>query len=121
VHGDGLQTRSFCHVSDTVRAVVGLMNARELSGEIFNVGSAERVRIIDLAHRVLELTASSSRLAFVPHSEVYGLGIEDVLHREPSIEKIAAAIGWRPSLDLDRVLGDVIDHIRRAPATVDIG
>jgi UDP-glucose 4-epimerase len=116
VHGDGRQTRSFCHVSDTVRAVVGLMNAREIAGEIFNIGSPERVRIIDLAHRVLELTASKSELVFVPHSEVYGLGIEDVLHREPSIEKIREAIGWRPSLDLDRVLTDVIDHTRRAPA-----
>ena len=99
VHGDGTQTRSFCHVSDTVRALVGLMEAREISGDIFNVGSSERVRIIDLARRVLELTGSESTLTFVPHDQVYGLGIEDVLHREPSIEKISAAIGWRPSLD----------------------
>jgi UDP-glucose 4-epimerase len=116
VHGAGIQTRSFCHVSDTVRATVELMEARDISGEIFNVGSSECVRIIDLAKRVLELTGSSSELVFVPHSEVYGLGIEDVLHREPSIEKIGAAIGWRPSLDLDRVLADVIDYTRRAPA-----
>jgi nucleoside-diphosphate-sugar epimerase len=114
VHGDGLQTRSFCHVSDTVRAVVDLMDAREVSGEIFNIGSAERVRILDLANRVVDLTGSSSELVFVPHSEVYGVGIEDVLHREPSIEKIGSAIGWRPSLDLNRVLEDVIDHARRA-------
>ena len=92
------------------------MEAREVSGEIFNVGSSERVRILDLARRVLELTGSRSKLVFVPHSEVYGLGIEDVLHREPSIEKIGAAIGWRPSLDLDRILADVIEHTRRAPA-----
>jgi UDP-glucose 4-epimerase len=116
VHGDGLQTRSFCHVSDTVRAVVGLMKARTISGAIFNIGSSDRVRIIDLANRVLELTRSKSEVTFVPHSKVYGLGIEDVLHREPSVEKIRAAIGWRPSLDLDRVLADVIDHARRAPA-----
>jgi UDP-glucose 4-epimerase len=114
VHGDGLQTRSFCHVSDTVRAVVDLMDARDVSGEIFNIGSAERVRILDLANRVVDLTGSSSELVFVPHSEVYGVGIEDVLHREPSIEKIGSAIGWRPSLDLNRVLEDVIDHARRA-------
>jgi len=116
VHGDGMQTRSFCHVLDTVRATIELTEARDISGEIFNVGSSERVRILDLAHRVLEMTGSKSELVFVPHSEVYGLGIEDVLHREPSIEKIHAAIGWRPSLDLDRVLADVIDHTRRAPA-----
>src|SRR5262249_50705002 len=116
VHGDGLQTRSFCHVSDTVRALVGLMKARTISGAIFNIGSSDRVRIIDLANRVLELTRSKSEVTFVPHSKVYGLGIEDVLHREPSVEKISAAIGWRPPLDLDRVLADVIDHARRAPA-----
>ena len=57
-----------------------------------------------------------SKLTFVPHEEVYGLGIEDVLHREPAIEKINGAIGWRPSLDLDRILADVIEHTRRAPA-----
>jgi UDP-glucose 4-epimerase len=119
VHGDGMQTRSFCHVADTVRATIELMEARDISGEIFNVGSSESVRIIDLAQRVLELTGSSSELVFVPHSEVYGVGIEDVLHREPSIEKIRAAIGWRPSLDLDRVLADVIDHTRRA-STVEL-
>jgi UDP-glucose 4-epimerase len=116
VHGDGKQTRSFCHVTDTVRAVVDLMEAREISGEIFNIGSGERVRILDLAHRVLELTGSESELVFVPHSEVYGLGIEDVLHREPSLDKIREAIGWRPTLDLDRILADVIDYTRRAPA-----
>jgi len=116
VHGDGTQTRSFCHVSDTVRALVGLMDATGISGEIFNVGSSDRVRILDLAQRVVDLAGSTSKLAFVPHAEVYGLGIEDVLHREPAIDKIRAAIDWRPSLDLDRVLADVIDHTRRAPA-----
>jgi UDP-glucose 4-epimerase len=113
VHGDGNQTRSFCHVQDTIRAVHGLMEARAISGEIFNVGSAERVSIIDLAHRVLELTGSDSGLEFVPHDQVYGLGIEDVLHREPSIEKIGAAIGWKPSRSLDDVLADVIEFERR--------
>jgi UDP-glucose 4-epimerase len=116
VHGDGTQTRSFCHVSDAVRALVGVMDASTISGDIFNVGSPERVRIIDVARRVLELAGSRSELTFVPHEQVYGLGIEDVLHREPAIDKIREAIGWRPSLDLDRILGDVIDHTRRAPA-----
>jgi UDP-glucose 4-epimerase len=114
VHGDGSQTRSFCHVLDTIRAVHGLMSATEISGEIFNVGSAERIRIIDLARRVLELTGSRSEVEFVPHEQVYGLGIEDVLHREPSIEKITAAIGWQPTLGLDRILADVIHSMERA-------
>src|SRR6266576_1666325 len=98
VHGDGTQTRSFCHVHDTIRALKSLMEANDVSGDIFNVGSSERVRILDLAQRVLDLTGSDSKLTFVPHAEVYGLGIEDVLHREPAIDKINGAIGWRPSL-----------------------
>jgi UDP-glucose 4-epimerase len=112
VHGDGLQTRSFCHVQDTIRAVYGLMSAAHISGEIFNVGSAERVRIIDLAQRVLDLTESRSDLTFIPHDQVYGLGIEDVLHREPSIEKINNAIGWQPTRTLDEILRDVVEHAR---------
>ena len=114
VHGDGFQTRSFCHVQDTIRAVYSLMSATDISGEIFNVGSAERVRIIDLAQRVVDLTGSQSELAFIPHSEVYGLGIEDVLHREPSIEKINAAVGWQPTRNLDEILRDVVEHARAA-------
>jgi UDP-glucose 4-epimerase len=115
VHGDGMQTRSFCHVLDTIRAVADLVDAAEISGQIFNIGSAERVSILRLAERVLAATGSSSPLEFIPHEQVYGLGIEDVLHREPSIDKIEKAIGWRPTFDLDRILADVIDGLRAAP------
>jgi UDP-glucose 4-epimerase len=120
VHGDGTQTRSFCHVSDTIRALHGLMEASELSGQIFNVGSTERVRIIDLAERVRTIVGSSSSLVFVPYDQVYTLGIEDTLHREPAIGKIRAATNWQPTIDLDRILSDVIDWARRAPTAVEI-
>jgi UDP-glucose 4-epimerase len=115
VHGDGMQTRSFCHVSDTVRALRGLMETGSTTGEIYNVGSTERVSVLELAERVRAKTASTSELRFVPYEQVYGLGIEDTLHREPSIDKIRRTIGWRPTLDLDRILADVIEHIQRAP------
>jgi nucleoside-diphosphate-sugar epimerase len=112
VHGDGMQTRSFCHVQDTIRAVAGLMSATHISGQIFNIGSAERVSILELAERVLAKTGSPGGMEFIPHDQVYGVGIEDVLHREPSIEKINEAIGWKPTLDLDRILDDVIANSR---------
>jgi UDP-glucose 4-epimerase len=114
IHGDGTQTRSFCHVLDTVRALKGLVDADEISGEIFNVGSAERIRIIELADRVKQATGSESDLAFVPYTEVYGQGIEDTLHREPAIGKIRDAIGWEPERDLASILADVIEHKRSA-------
>jgi len=112
IHGDGTQTRCFCHVVDTVGALMSLMAAPVASGEIYNVGSQESIRIVDLAHRVLEMTHSESRLAFVPHEEVYGQGIEDMYHRIPATGKIEAAVGWRASRDLDTILADVVEHAR---------
>src|ERR671939_535819 len=97
VHGDGTQTRSFCHVADTIRALHGLMEHGQLSGDVFNVGATERVTILDLAERIRALTGSRSNLTFVPYDEVYAVGIEDTRHREPAIEKIRAAIGWPPT------------------------
>jgi UDP-glucose 4-epimerase len=112
IHGDGTQTRCFCHVQDTIRALKGLMEEPSISGEIFNVGSTNRISILALAERVLEMTRSESELVFVAYEDVYGQGIEDMLHRVPSTEKIAAAIGWRPQLELDLILADVIKHAR---------
>jgi len=117
VHGDGTQTRSFCHVRDTIRALVSLMQARSISGEIFNVGSSEPIRMLDLARRILELTQSDSELVFVPYEQVYGLGIEDVLHREPAIDKIREAIGWQPTIPLEQILEDVVGSLRQTVAS----
>jgi len=115
IHGDGTQTRSFCHVQDTIRALKELMDDRSISGEIYNVGSTERLSILELADRVLARTGSQSDRVFIPYDQVYGLGIEDTLHREPSIDKIGAAIGWRPTRSLDQVISDVVEHARTAP------
>jgi UDP-glucose 4-epimerase len=112
IYGDGTQTRCFCHVQDAIRALKGLMETSTISGEIFNVGSPNRISILDLANRVIETTESESGYGFVPYDRVYGTGIEDMLHRIPAIEKIGTTLGWAPELDLDRILGDVIEHTR---------
>jgi UDP-glucose 4-epimerase len=118
IHGDGSQTRCFCHVQDTIRALAGLMDPPAVSGEILNIGSTERVTIDELARRVIELTGSSSEIVYVPYDKVYGQGIEDMLHRQPAIDKITGTIGWEPTRDLDHILADVIEHTRTAPALV---
>jgi UDP-glucose 4-epimerase len=119
IHGDGNQTRTFCDVKDTIRALQGLMESPDTSGEIFNVGSRNWITIAELAQRVLELTGSRSELVYVPYDKVYGGGIDDMLHRLPAIEKITAAIGWEPTRSLDDILRDVIDHARATPVTAD--
>jgi UDP-glucose 4-epimerase len=113
VHGDGTQTRCFCHVADTVRGLKGLMDAADISGDLFNVGSQERIAIRDLAERVLAMTGSASEIVFVPYEEVFPHGsMEEMFHRQPSIEKIRSAIGWAPTRALDDILSDVLTFER---------
>jgi UDP-glucose 4-epimerase len=119
IHGDGTQTRCFCHVQDTIGALTSLMDADNVSGEIFNVGSTERVTINDLARRVIAQTGSHSKIVGVPYDEVYGQGIEDMLHRQPSIDKVTSAVGWEPTFGLDGILEDVIRHVRAEPVLVE--
>ena len=113
IYGDGTQTRCFCHVQDAIRALKELMETPTVSGEIFNIGSPNRISILDLAKRVIEATESESDYTFLPYDRVYGTGIEDMLHRIPAIEKIGTTIGWEPELDLARILDDVINHTRQ--------
>ena len=99
IHGDGTQTRCFCHVADAIRALHGLLEDGSTTGEIFNVGSTESIRIRDLADRIRAAAGSDSELVFVPYDEIYRHGIvEEMLHRIPSIDKVGAAVGWAPTL-----------------------
>jgi UDP-glucose 4-epimerase len=114
IHGDGTQTRCFCHVADTTRALVALMEEPATRGEIYNVGSTESVTILQLADRVLAATDSSSERVFVPYEQVYGHGIDEMFQRMPAIDKIGAAIGWGPTIDLDRILEEVVEQAKQA-------
>jgi UDP-glucose 4-epimerase len=111
VHGDGSQTRCFCHVKDVVRGLAGLLASPDTSGQIYNVGSTEVVTIRELAERVLQATQSSSEIVFLPYEEVYGQGIDEMYQRIPSVEKIRGAIEWEPTIDLESILADVISHL----------
>ena len=117
IYGDGTQTRCFCHVQDTIRALHGLLDDRSISGEIFNIGSVERVSIRDLAEKIIDQTGSQSEIVYIPYDQVYGQGIDDMLHRQPSIEKIEARIGWRPVQSLDDILADIIEQTRASGVT----
>ncbi|MDQ3877368.1 MAG: GDP-mannose 4,6-dehydratase [Actinomycetota bacterium] len=108
VHGDGLQSRCFCHVSDVVRALLMLIESPDAEGDVFNVGSTEEVTIIQLAERVVSVTGSSSSITTIPYSEAYEEGFEDMRRRVPDISKIRSTIGWQPQLSLDEIIKDVV-------------
>ena len=114
IHGDGKQTRCFCHVSDVVRALVELPRYERATGQVYNVGSTEEVSILELARRVKELTESRSELRLVPYDEAYAKGFEDMRRRVPSTDKIYQLMGWRPTKSLDEILQLMVSHERKA-------
>lgn len=114
VYGDGQQTRCFCSVQDTVRAVVGLAAEPGAVGEIFNVGSIEEITILELARRVLDRTSSASEIRLIPYDQAYEAGFEDMRRRVPDTSKIKAWIGWQPTVSLNETLDQVIAQFRSA-------
>jgi len=107
VYGNGEQTRCFCHVSDAVRAIVGLSLESRAVGNIYNVGRSEETSILALAARVKTLLKSSSDIVLVPYEQVYGSGFEDTLRRVPNIERIHHLLGWEAVYTLDDIILDI--------------
>jgi UDP-glucose 4-epimerase len=118
VYGDGRQTRCFCDVEDTVRAIIRLAECSEAVGQVFNIGSREEVTILDLARKVLSITGDpqlselDGRITFVPYDQAYEAGFEDMQRRIPDIKRIKATIGWEPQISLEEVLRRIVESFR---------
>ena len=108
VYGDGEQRRCFCHVEDTVDAIMGLMESDAAVGDIFNIGVEQEITIRGLAEKVIEQTGSKSRLRLIPYETAYGGGFEDMERRQPNISKINRVTGWRPGRSLDDIIEGAI-------------
>jgi UDP-glucose 4-epimerase len=104
VHGDGLQTRCFCFVSDAVEALLRLQNCPAGRGRIFNVGGTEEVSMLELARRVVKILGSKSNVELVPYSQAYAPGFEDMRQRKPAVERLAATVGFRPATPLREII-----------------
>jgi len=118
VYGDGQQSRCLTHVSDAVRAAIGLMDSDRTVGEVFNVGSDQEIRILELAERVRSLTESESEIVFVPFQQAYGDDFEDMPRRVPSLERVRKAIAYEPRVGLDETLRSVIAYHRSREPTL---
>ncbi len=113
VFGDGTQSRSFTHVRDVVGALIKLIDEPAAVGEVINIGNTQEVTITALAERVRALAQSKSPIRFIPYDQAYESGFEDMPRRVPDLTKVAAMIGYRPVHELDSILEEVIDYIRR--------
>jgi UDP-glucose 4-epimerase len=113
IYDDGSQSRVFCHVEDAVRAVITLSENDATIGDYFNVGGVGETTIKELASRIVERTKSKSIIKFIPYSDAYPPGFEDMQRRVPDISKIEKVTDWQPVNTLDKILDDIIRSITK--------
>lgn len=112
VYGDGSQTRSFCHVKDTSRAVIALMDCDDAIGQVINVGNDREIAIRDLAAMVIERADSSSEIELISFEEVYGKGFEDLGRRVPDIRRLRSLIEFDDRTAIETIIDDVVAYER---------
>ena len=104
IYGNGEQTRSFCYVSDLIRALMAMMDTPdEVCGPI-NIGNPGEFTIRQLAELVIELTGSRSKLIFCD------LPADDPKQRRPDISKAKALLNWEPAIQLRQGLSETIAY-----------
>ena len=112
VFGDGKQTRSFCYVADTVLALLLFCANNRVSGEVLNVGNPEEITILELAHKIKQMSGSASPITFHPLPE------DDPKRRCPDIKNAEKFLGWRPKFSLELGLRRTMAWFQRSAKLV---
>ncbi len=106
VNGDGLQTRSFCFVSDLVRGLIAMMNQDDFRGPV-NLGNPIELTILALAAKIIQMTGSPARIV---HGEAAS---DDPVRRQPDITLARQELQWEPTIDIDQGLQLTIPYFRQ--------
>jgi dTDP-glucose 4,6-dehydratase len=104
IYGEGVQTRSFCYVSDEIDGILRLARSNEHFP--VNIGNPEEWTILECAREVLKATGSSSKIRFAPLPE------DDPVQRRPDITKAKQLLGWEPKIDLRAGLKLCIEYFQ---------
>jgi UDP-glucose 4-epimerase len=107
IFGDGSQSRVFCHVRDSVKAVLALSASDKTIGEVFNMGGKGEISILDLAKLIIKQTNSKSEITFTDYEDAYPTGFEEMARRVPDVSKLTDFTGWEPKLGLEIIIDDV--------------
>ena len=105
VYGDGLQTRSFCYVSDLIAGIVRLAESDE-HGPV-NIGNPTEWTILECARAVQDLVGSHGEIVFRP------LPQDDPRQRRPDITKARELLGWEPAVALREGLAKSLAYFRK--------
>jgi len=107
IYGDGMQTRSFCYVDDLLDAMQAMMNHRDndFVGPV-NIGNPVEFTMWELAHKVIQLTESNSKILQQP------LPQDDPRQRRPNISQAKVMFNWEPKIDLEQGLIKTINYFK---------
>lgn len=105
IYGDGMQTRSFCYVSDMINGLITLMESDMMVP--VNLGNPNEMTVIELAKKVIELTGSKSEIVFKQ------LPKDDPVRRKPDITLAKEQLNWEPTVMLDAGLRKTIEYFRK--------
>jgi UDP-glucuronate decarboxylase len=106
LYGDGQQTRSFCYVDDLIDGMTAMMNSDAGFVGPLNLGNPGEFTMLELAKSVIRLTASRSRMVFLPLPE------DDPKRRQPNIDLAKARLNWTPKVCLEDGLRETITYFR---------
>jgi len=106
VYGDGMQTRSFCFVSDTVSALMKLMEETDYTNPV-NIGNPTEVNVMDVARKILKKSGSESKIVFE------NLPVDDPMQRCPDIGRIQDLTGWEPLISFDEGIVKTIEYFSK--------
>jgi len=106
IYGTGMQTRSFCFVSDLIEAIFKLFKLPSNPGVPINIGNPSEITMIQLAKTILTLTKSTSKLV---HNT---LPLDDPLQRNPDITKASHILGWSPKVSLEDGIAKTITYFQ---------
>jgi len=106
VYGDGLQTRSFCYISDQIEGIFNLLQADYHLP--VNIGNPDEITILALAHDIIRLTNSTSKIVFQE------LPIDDPKQRKPDITLAKKMLAWEPKIGREEGLSKTIEYFKFA-------
>lgn len=113
IHGDGLQIRNFVYISDAVEGVLRVVEKEEVRGEVFNIGSSDRIRILDLAYQIWSLVGNSDKpkIEFIAYSDLCQ-DYEDARIRDMDLTKSRYLLNYDPKIGIQEGLKRTIDCFR---------
>lgn len=104
IYGKGLQTRSFCYITDLIDGIYRLMNSD--INEPVNIGNPKEMTILQLAKAIMKLTGSKSKIIYKP------LPQDDPKTRQPDITKARRLLKWKPKVGLSKGLLQTITYFK---------